>query len=443
MTYNDVLTENEKHMIVTKFGGSSLADSAQFRKVKEIIDADSRRCVVVVSAPGKRGADDNKITDLLYTLDGHLRYGVPDDKIWDSIAGRYTEIAKSLGLSIDIDAELRAFAKTLGKNTDQSLLVSRGEYFCARLMSAYLGFAFVDAADVIRFSFDGRLDLETSARSLVVPGFYGAYPNGDIHLFSRGGSDITGSYLARFLNAEIYENWTDVSGIYSADPRLAKNPKPIERITYEELRELSYMGANVLHEDSILPVQDCGIAINIRNTNAPEEPGTMIVPDSTDEELSAYTITGIAGKKDFTSINIHKDLMNSQIGFCRDVLNVLSEHQIPLEHMPSSIDSMTVIVDSAHLNGLEEEIRTEIIKAVQPDSIETEDGIALIAVVGRGMCRTRGVAARIFAALAHAHINVRMIDQGSSELNVIVAVKETDFEQAIRCIYDMFVNSVA
>ena len=217
----------------------------------------------------------------------------------------------------------------------------------------------------------------------------------------------------------------------------------IRTITYTELRELSYMGASVLHEAAIFPVRSAGIPINIRNTNAPDEPGTMIVPDSTDEELSAYTITGIAGKKDFTSINIHKDLMNSQIGFCRDVLNVLSEHQIPLEHMPSSIDSMTVIVDSAHLNGLEDEIRTEIIKAVQPDSIETEDGIALIAVVGRGMCRTRGVAARIFAALAHAHINVRMIDQGSSELNVIVAVKETDFEQAIRCIYEMFVSSVA
>lgn len=226
-------------------------------------------------------------------------------------------------------------------------------------------------------------------------------------------------------------------------PRIVDDPAVIRTITYTELRELSYMGASVLHEAAIFPVRSAGIPINIRNTNAPEEPGTMIVPDSTDEELSAYTITGIAGKKDFTSINIHKDLMNSQIGFCRDVLNVLSEHQIPLEHMPSSIDSMTVIVDSAHLNGLEEEIRTEIIKAVQPDSIETEDGIALIAVVGRGMCRTRGVAARIFAALAHAHINVRMIDQGSSELNVIVAVKGTDFEQAIRCIYDMFVNSVA
>ena len=259
--------------------------------------------------------------------------------------------------------------------------------------------------------------------------------------FSRGGSDVTGSLVAKAIKADMYENWTDVSGFLVTDPRIVKNPAVIETITYRELRELSYMGATVLHEDAIFPVRQEGIPINIRNTNAPEDNGTWIVGSTC--QKSKYVITGIAGKKDFTSINIHKDLMNSQIGFCRDVLNVLSEHQIPLEHMPSSIDSMTVIVDSAHLNGLEEEIRTEIIKAVQPDSIETEDGIALIAVVGRGMCRTRGVAARIFAALAHAHINVRMIDQGSSELNVIVAVKETDFEQAIRCIYDMFVNSVA
>lgn len=441
MTYNDVLTENGKHMIVTKFGGSSLADSAQFRKVKEIIDADSRRRVVVVSAPGKRGADDNKITDLLYTLDGHLRYGVPDDKIWDSIAGRYTEIAKSLGLSIDIDAELRAFAKTLGKNTDQSLLVSRGEYFCARLMSAYLGFAFVDAADVIRFSFDGRLDLETSARlvreafdshgSLVVPGFYGAYPNGDIHLFSRGGSDITGSYLARFLNAEIYENWTDVSGIYSADPRLAKNPKPIGRITYEELRELSYMGANVLHEDSILPVQDCGIAINIRNTNEPDNDGTVITRDAGE----GTPVTGIAGKKGFISFVIHKKHMSGEIGFLRKVLTVFEGYGINVEHIPTGMDVISVIVleeqAARHVHAIISEIESTLGAQVTVDR-----NLSLIAIVGRNMAGRYGISASVFGIFGQNGINIKVIVQSPDELNIIVGIDAEHHERAIGCLYD-------
>ena len=437
---------------VAKFGGSSMADAKQFEKVRDIVRADPARRVIVVSAAGKRAAGDHQLTDLLYLCHAHLQYGVSCESIFQMICERYIAIRDECGLSVDIEAELDVLRQQLRSGISEEELVSRGEYFSALLMADYLGYSFLDAELWVRFRFDGTIDKEASyaalqrlaeGRSVVIPGFYGVTPDGKIRTFSRGGSDVTGSIVAGAVKASLYENWTDVSGFLVADPRIVDDPAVIRTITYTELRELSYMGASVLHEAAIFPVRSAGIPINIRNTLAPEEPGTMIVPDSTDEELSAYTITGIAGKKDFTSINIHKDLMNSQIGFCRDVLNVLSEHQIPLEHMPSSIDSMTVIVDSAHLNGLEEEIRTEIIKAVQPDSIETEDGIALIAVVGRGMCRTRGVAARIFAALAHAHINVRMIDQGSSELNVIVAVKETDFEQAIRCIYDMFVNSVA
>ena len=442
---------------VVKFGGSSLASAEQFKKVGNIIRKEESRRYVIPSAPGKRTPDDTKVTDMLYSCYGQVILGEDAERDFEeqleAIKERYNSIIRGLNLDLSLDEEFKTIRTNFSKKIGRDYAASRGEYLNGIIMAAYLGYEFIDAAEVIVFDENGNFDgdethkilserLENTERA-VIPGFYGAKPDGSIQTFSRGGSDITGSIVAKAVHADMYENWTDVSGFLIADPRIIKNPKPIDVITYRELRELSYMGATVLHEDAIFPVRKEGIPINIRNTNAPEEPGTMIVPDSTDEELSAYTITGIAGKKDFTSINIHKDLMNSQIGFCRDVLNVLSEHQIPLEHMPSSIDSMTVIVDSAHLNGLEEEIRTEIIKAVQPDSIETEDGIALIAVVGRGMCRTRGVAARIFAALAHAHINVRMIDQGSSELNVIVAVKETDFEQAIRCIYDMFVNSVA
>ena len=438
---------------VVKFGGSSLASAEQFKKVGNIIHADSSRRYVVPSAPGKRFSADIKVTDMLYDCYGAAEREEDFTEKLAAIKARYQEIIDGLGLKFSLDADFEVIQKNFAAKSGSDYAASRGEFLNGKVMAAYLGYEFVDAAEVVRFEKDGTFNAEVTNEILsarlaelehaVIPGFYGATEDGTVVTFSRGGSDVTGSLVAQAVQADLYENWTDVSGFLVADPRIVDDPAVIRTITYTELRELSYMGASVLHEAAIFPVRSAGIPINIRNTNAPDEPGTMIVPDSTDEELSAYTITGIAGKKDFTSINIHKDLMNSQIGFCRDVLNVLSEHQIPLEHMPSSIDSMTVIVDSAHLNGLEDEIRTEIIKAVQPDSIETEDGIALIAVVGRGMCRTRGVAARIFAALAHAHINVRMIDQGSSELNVIVAVKETDFEQAIRCIYEMFVNSVA
>ena len=389
------------------------------------------------------------MTDMLYTCYDLAEQGLDFSDALQAIRERYNDIITGLGMTFSLDDEFEEIAANFKKRAGKDYAASRGEYLNGKVIAAYLGFPFVDAAEVIFFRPDGSLNDEKTESVLrerlstlehaVVPASMAAEQTAMSRRYSRGGSDVTGSIVAGAVKASLYETGQTFPVSLVADPRIVDDPAVIRTITYTELRELSYMGASVLHEAAIFPVRSAGIPINIRNTNAPEEPGTMIVPDSTDEELSAYTITGIAGKKDFTSINIHKDLMNSQIGFCRDVLNVLSEHQIPLEHMPSSIDSMTVIVDSAHLNGLEEEIRTEIIKAVQPDSIETEDGIALIAVVGRGMCRTRGVAARIFAALAHAHINVRMIDQGSSELNVIVAVKETDFEQVIRCIYDMFV----
>ena len=427
-------------MIVTKFGGSSLADSAQFQKVKAIIDANPARRVVVVSAPGKRGSSDNKITDLLYTLGSHLKYGVPDEGIWDSISARFAEIKNTLSLGIDIESELRDFAASLGKNTDQNYLVSRGEYFCARLMSAYLGFSFVDAADVMRFSFDGKLDVEASEAlvreafdkygSIVVPGFYGAYPNGDINLFSRGGSDITGSYLARFLGAEIYENWTDVSGICSADPRLAEKPKAIERITYEELRELSYMGANVLHEDSILPVQECGIAINILNTNEPENHGTIITQNAGE----GMPITGIAGKKGFISFIIHKKHMSGEIGFLRKVLSVFEKYGINIEHTPSGMDMLSVIVAeeqaAKHIHTIISEIESTLDAAV---TIERD--LSLIAVVGRNMAGKCGIDAAVFGILGENGISIKIIAQAPDELTIIVGIAGENHEKAIKCLY--------
>lgn len=428
-------------MIVTKFGGSSLADSAQFQKVKAIIDANPARRVVVVSAPGKRFSGDNKITDLLYTLDSHLKYGVPDEGIWDAIAARYIEIRNTLSLDIDIESELREFAATLSKNTEQSYLVSRGEYFCARLMSAYLGFGFVDAADVMRFSFDGKLDVEASEvlvreafdgyGSIVVPGFYGAYPNGDINLFSRGGSDITGSYLARFLNAEIYENWTDVSGICSADPRLADHPKAIERITYEELRELSYMGANVLHEDSILPVQECGIAINILNTNEPENHGTIITQNAGE----GMPITGIAGKKGFISFIIHKKHMSGEIGFLRKVLSVFEKYGINIEHTPSGMDMLSVIVAeeqaAKHVHTIISEIESTL-----DATVTIERDLSLIAVVGRNMAGKCGIDAAVFGILGENGISIKVIAQAPDELTIIVGIAGENHEKAIKCLYN-------
>ncbi len=437
---------------VVKFGGSSLADAGQMKKAADIIKADVNRRYVVPSAPGKRFSDDIKVTDLLYKCYGLAEKGEDFSAVLTEIHSRYKEIISGLGINFSIDEDIKTIEENFRKRYGSDYAASRGEYLNGKVFAAHLGFKFIDAADVIFFKEDGSLNQEKTENAVrnalngveyaVIPGFYGCGADGYVRTFSRGGSDVTGSIVAGAVRASIYENWTDVSGFLVADPRIVKNPVPIRTITYTELRELSYMGASVLHEEAIFPVRSAGIPINIRNTNDPSADGTMIVPDSHDEEVSAYTITGIAGKKNFSAINLHKDRMNSQIGFCRDVLDVLAENGICIEHMPSSIDSMTVIIDSAHMEGKLDDIVTQIRKRVNPDDIYVEEGVALIAVVGKGMCRTRGVAARIFAALAHARINVKMIDQGSSELNVIVGVNEEDFEQAIRCIYDMFVNAV-
>lgn len=428
-----------------------MADAGQIKKAAAIVRADDTRRFVVPSAPGKRFAGDTKITDMLYACYSLAERGMSFRKELDLIHARFESIVHGLGIQYSLEAEFAAMERQFRARAGRDYAASRGEYLNGRILARFLDFPFVDAREVIFFQENGSLDSEKTADALherlgsldraVIPGFYGLGADGYVKTFSRGGSDVTGSIVADAVRAELYENWTDVSGFLAADPAIVESPVTIRTITYTELRELSYMGASVLHEAAIFPVRAAGIPINIRNTNDPHNPGTMIVPDDTDAGLSAYTITGIAGRKDFTAINIHKDMMNSKIGFCRDVLTVLANHNIPIEHMPSSIDTMTVIVDSHYLNGILNDVRREILAAVRPDFLETESHIALIAVVGRGMYRTRGVAARIFAALAHARINVRMIDQGSSELNVIVAVKDTDFEQAVRCVYEMFIES--
>ncbi len=447
------MSEVQRTSKVVKFGGSSLADANQFKKVKAIITAEPERRYVVPSAPGKRFANDIKITDMLYTCQRLASEGKDFSETLGQIRSRYLEIAKDLGLSFDPTDELDRIAFRLKEGATKDFAASRGEYLNGMLLADYLGFPFVDAADVICFNENGKLLMTETMMSLrtkladtpcaVIPGFYGAGPNGEIITFSRGGSDVTGSLVARAVRAEIYENWTDVSGVLVTDPRIVKDAAVINTITYEELRELSYMGATVLHEDAIFPVRAAGIPINIRNTNEPSAPGTLIVSgDSADSDAqTGYTITGIAGKKGFCAINIQKAMMNAELGFCRKVLSVLEEMGISFEHMPSGIDTMTIIVAEEMIKGKEKTVLSRIRKAVEPDSCELEHGISLLAVVGRGMRRTRGTAARIFAALAHARINVKMIDQGSSELNIIIGLLDGDFEEAVRRIYDMFVNS--
>ena len=447
------MSELQLNIKTVKFGGSSLASAEQFRKVKAIIEADKSRRYVVPSAPGKRFSDDIKITDMLYTAQRLAAAGEDFSDTITRIRDRYLGIAEELGLTVDLTGELEQIAARLKEGATKDFAASRGEYLNGKLLAEYLGFPFVDAADVICFNDNGTLMMSETMTALrsrlqelpnaVIPGFYGSRQNGEIITFSRGGSDISGSLVARAVRAEIYENWTDVSGVLVADPRIVKDAAVINTITYEELRELSYMGATVLHEDAIFPVRAAGIPINIRNTNRPEDPGTLIVADdSADSDApTGYTITGIAGKKGFCAININKAMMNSEIGFCRKVLSVLEELNISIEHMPTGIDTMTIIVSEESLKDREKTVISRIRKAVNPDNCTIEHGISLLAVVGRGMRRTRGTAGRIFAALAHARINVKMIDQGSSELNIIIGLLEGDFEEAIRRIYSMFVDS--
>ena len=432
---------------VVKFGGSSLASAEQFKKVGDIIRKDPSRRYVVPSAPGKRFSDDTKVTDMLYSCYAAAVKEKKFTELLDKIKERYQEIIDGLGLDFSLDEDFDIIRVNFSKKIGRDYAASRGEYLNGKVMAAYLGFEFVDAAEVIRFNDDGTFnDALTnellSARladmeNVVIPGFYGAKEDGTVVTFSRGGSDVSGSLVALAVNADLYENWTDVSGFLIADPRIVKKPKSIETITYKELRELSYMGASVLHEDAIFPVRKAGIPINIKNTNAPQDKGTLIVEGTCRQ--SKYTITGIAGTDGFVAITIEKAMMNSEIGFCRKVLQVFEENNVSIEHMPSGIDTMTIFVHKDVFEEKEQKILAEIHKAVNPDHIELESDLALIAIVGRGMKSTRGTAGRIFSALAHAHINVKMIDQGSSELNIIVGVRHDDFKNAIRALYEIFV----
>lgn len=434
---------------VVKFGGSSLASAKQFKKVKSIITADKTRCFVIPSAPGKRDSKDTKVTDLLYRCYEAASAGQSYKKILEQIKTRFDNIIDGLDLDLNLDFEFKKIEENFVNGAGRDYAASRGEYLNGIIMSHYLGFPFVDAADVICFDEDGNFLSEKTNDELkahlepmkqaVIPGFYGARPDGTIVTFSRGGSDITGSLVARALLADIYENWTDVSGFLVTDPRIVKNPVPIGTITYRELRELSYMGAGVLHEDAIFPVRKEGIPINIRNTNCPDDPGTMIVENTS--RKTPYTITGIAGKKGFCSVIIDKAMMNAEVGFGRKILEVFENFNISFEHMPSGIDTMSVLVHQDEFEENEQAVLAGIHRAVHPDFLDIENDLALIAVVGRGMKSNRGTAARIFAALSHAKINVRMIDQGSSELNIIIGVHDSDFENAIRAIYDIFVTT--
>ncbi len=438
---------------VVKFGGSSLADANQFRKVSDIIKSDEKRKYVVPSAPGKRFSDDIKITDMLYKCCELAGSGVDFSDDFQLIKDRYNGIISDLELNMNLDSEFDIIVKELKARPARDYAASRGEFLNGKILAEYLGYNFIDAADVIVFDTKGRFLLDETVKltrqklrgleNAVIPGFYGKTTEGIIKTFSRGGSDVTGSIIANAVNAEIYENWTDVSGFLIADPRIVDSPDAIETITYRELRELAYMGASVLHEDAIFPVRSAGIPINIRNTNKPEDAGTMIVSNDYDfsRESLGHTITGIAGKKGFSTINIEKAMMNNEIGFGMKVLNVLYNNGISFEHMPSGIDTMSITVDSSKLEPVREKVLAEIRREVNPDHIEIEDGIAILAIVGRRMKNTRGTVARVFAAMAHARINVKLIDQGSSELNVIIGVSENDLSEAIRRIYDMFINS--
>lgn len=433
---------------VVKFGGSSLASAAQFQKVGDIIRADKQRAYVVPSAPGKRFDKDTKVTDMLYACYALAEAGEGFSKELKAIQERYEEIISGLNLKLSLDEEFAVIAENFKEKAGSDYAASRGEYLNGIVMAAYLGFEFVDAAKVIRFKDNGEFDAETTHEIMsrylaqfsraVVPGFYGAYADGRIKTFSRGGSDVTGAIVAKAIRADVYENWTDVSGVLIADPRIIDKPEPIGIITYKELRELAYMGASVLHEDAIFPVRQEGIPINIKNTNAPEDNGTWIVGSTC--QKSKHIITGVAGKKGFCAVNIEKDMMNSEIGFGRKVLQAFEEYGISFEHIPSGIDTMTVFVHQDEFIDKEQSVVSAIHRLAQPDSIDIEADLALIAVVGRGMRAQKGTAATIFKSLADVDINIKMIDQGSSEQNIIIGVANRDFETAIKAIYDAFVN---
>ena len=434
---------------VTKFGGSSMADAGQLRKVRDIVLADKERRVVIVSAAGKRFSGDHKLTDLLYLCYAHVQYGVPCDPIFDQITSRYIEIRDELQLDLDLETEFAELKKRLdAKEVSQDELVSRGEYFSAKLMAAYLGFKFVDAADWIRFNMDGTVDkgysypalAQFKSEPMVIPGFYGTMPDGRIRTFSRGGSDITGALAAAALDADVYENWTDVSGILMADPRIVENPQPIPEVTYDELRELSYAGAQVLHEGTIKPVREKGIPVNIRNTNAPEDVGTFIQEDFDTEIDPERVITGITGKKDFSIITMFMRGMTSEVGVLRRVLSILERHNISVDFVPNGIDNVSLVMPTTKIQKKLYAILAEIQQEIKPDRLEVLDNISVVAAVGHRMAFRPGVSGKIFAALGKAGINIRMINQGPDELNIIFGVDNKDFEQAIRVLYNSFVK---
>ena len=434
---------------VAKFGGSSVADAIQIRKLRNIVNADEDIRFVVVSAPGKRYADDSKVTDLLYLCKTHKEHNIPYEQIFQVICDRFISTEENLCVDVGMRDELEVIRQELEKGASADYIASRGEYLNAKIIAAFLGFDFVDACEIVKFNERGRLmddltndligkTLEKHKRA-VVPGFYGEkLEDGSIKTFPRGGSDISGALIARGVNAEVYENWTDVSGFLMADPRIVKEPKPIEKISYMELRELSYMGASVLHEEAIFPAKVAGIPINIRNTNKPEDPGTMITADL--EVHEDQIVSGIAGRKHFTVIGIYKNHLANEKGFIRRLAGIIEDHDMTIEHLPTGIDTMSVVIDNKVLNGKLEEVVEEIRYQLKPDSIDVVEYMALIATVGAGMSARKGTSAALFTSLAEAGVNIRMIDQGSSEMNIIVGVEEKDFETAIKAIYKAFVE---
>ncbi len=437
-------------MKVVKFGGSSMADAGQYRKVRDILLADPERRVVVVSAAGKRFGADHKITDLLYLCHAHTQYGVDCSAVYEMIVSRYLDIRDELGITLDLESEFADLKVRLDKKqVSQDELASRGEYFSARLMAAFLGYEFVDAAEWVRFRLDGSVDQEKSYALLrdrikgygvVIPGFYGVMPDGKIRTFTRGGSDITGALAAAALDADVYENWTDVSGILMADPRIVDDPQTIPEVTYDELRELSYSGAQVLHEGTIFPVREKNIPLNIRNTNAPDDPGTMIREEFRTDTNPDRFITGITGKKDFTVISLSKRGLSGQVGYLRRVLSVFERHNLSIDYVPNGIDNVSVVLPTEAVASSLYTIMAEIQSEVEPDEISVHDQIAVVAAVGRKMASRPGISGRIFATLGQAGVNIRMINQGPDELNIIFGVDNKDFKTAIRVLYDSFVK---
>ena len=434
---------------VVKFGGSSVADALQIEKIRNIIENDEDIKYVVVSAPGKRFSEDSKVTDLLYLCKTHIEHKIPYEQIFQVICDRFMAVEVNLDVDIDLEHEFEEIKRNLEAGASADYIASRGEYLNAMIIASYLGYDFVDAAKIVKFDEKGRFMEELTDKAIkkelanhekaVIPGFYGSKIDGSVKTFSRGGSDITGSIIARAVGADMYENWTDVSGFLMADPRIVKDPKPISTVSYKELRELSYMGASVLHEDAIYPARVANIPINIRNTNRPEDPGTIITAEPAKLE-DGQIIAGIAGSKDFTVIAMYKNLMSSERGFIRKMTGILEDFDVPIEHIPSGIDTLSVVIDNNVIDGRLDEIVEEFTRQLKPDTIEVFEDMALIATVGHGMSSRTGVSAALFTALAKEKINIRMIDQGSSEMNIIVGVENKDFEKAIKSIYEAFVS---